>query len=122
LQRSEEISKGIQQVKHIMNLWESKSCHAILNKFSIDDSYECIGAVASVCFIGAYFVQDPDVPVVNIWHLVRKINECNDLKSVIDWLKAREYLPVENVDFSVLPISEKFGEWTGNWYGIKAGS
>lgn len=119
IERSEEILKGINQVKNIINLWKTNKSDIIHNKFFIDDSYTCYGVVASVCFIGTPDIQDSNVPVVNVWHLIKVLNELNCLESTMNWLRSRGYLPVENVDFQRTPIIEKFGKWVGTWYGFK---
>lgn len=109
--KSEEISKGVSQVKTLRTEFSAKNA-LLLNKLSIDSSYTFEGAVVSKNWIGYADVQSPDVPVIQLHHLIAKLKGEIGLKSTIEWLKNREYLPKVNHDFTVGETSIEVGEWT----------
>ncbi len=107
-ERSLEIKKGVEQIE----TRRSKTDANLLNVLSIDASYSLTWAVASETAIGAAWAQSPTVPVVNANHLIEKINQIQSLKDCCDWLEAREYLPVENIHYTLIPFEAKLGRWT----------
>lgn len=119
MDRSEEIRRGIGQVRDRMDKARDLpgSLHAVLG---IDDSYRLSWAVASDTSVGASYVQDPDVPVVNTRHLSTKLRRNPELAECCRWLASREYLPVDGVHYKEIETEATIGRWTLEWYGIKA--
>jgi hypothetical protein len=81
------------------------------------DHYQLTWAVASESSIGATYVQVPDVPVVNIRHLLARLRISN-LAGCCYWLTNREFLPTEGVDYKEIEIEAKVGKWALEWYGL----
>ena len=71
-------------------------------------------------WIGFGDVQDTDVPIIKVMHLVNKIMETGSLAEAIEWLKVRSYLPKEGRDYSIVPMEISCGEWSATWYGVKS--
>jgi hypothetical protein len=74
--------------------------------------------VASESFIGHEHVQNKDIPVINVKHLIEKVSRFGSFTKLTSWLEKREYLPTEGNEFSI--IQEKFaiGPWSLLWPGI----
>lgn len=117
LMRSEELQKGVYQAKQLQSLFATKDAR-LLALLGIDESYEFQAMVGSVNSIGRPGIQDLDVPIAKLWHVVSKIKENRSLRSVVQWLKLREYLPVKDRDYKVQEISIQSGSWASRWYGI----
>ena len=108
--KSKEISKGVSQVKKLRTAFSTKNA-LLLNKLNIDSSYKFEGAVVSQNWTGYADVQSPDVPVIQLHHLIAKLKGENSLKLTIEWLTNREYLPKINNDFTVGETSIEVGDW-----------
>lgn len=108
--KSKEISTGVSQIKKLKTEFSGKN-QLLLNKLSIDSSYTLEGAVVSQNWIGYADVQSPEAPVIQLHHLIAKLKGENGLKSTIEWLKNREYLPKLGQDFTVGETSIKVGDW-----------
>jgi len=61
------------------------------NVLKIDADYSFLSAVASQNWIGHVDVQDPEVPIIKVGHLLSKIAEVRSLPEVLGWLKDRKY-------------------------------
>ena len=109
-EKSKEISKGVAQVQALRMAYSNKN-ERLLSKLKIDASYRLEGAVVSHNWIGYADVQSPEVPVIQLHHLIAKLKGGNSLKSTIEWLKNREYLPKLDVDFTVDETSIRVGDW-----------
>jgi hypothetical protein len=117
--RAQELRKGVIQAKKIKQQYEEDLEPSIKKKLNISPDYRFMVAVASQNWIGYSDIQDDDVPIIKVWHLMDKIKETGSLLQAIDWLSKREYLPLKGVDYEV-PIGEiSYGGWCTSWYSIK---
>ncbi|MDF3863001.1 hypothetical protein P3W53_00905 [Pseudomonas denitrificans (nom. rej.)] len=119
LQRSKEVKKGVAQARKILSAWERGDGRLLRDVLKVESDYEFLSMVSPVTSIGTHSAQDLEIPVVKTWHLVDEILSRGELGSVIEWLRKREYLPVQGVDFTVHEMPLKTGEWTSVWYGLK---
>lgn len=119
IEKSEEIRKGISQVRQLQNAFADNH-QPLLKKLNIDSNYRIAGIVVSQNWIGHATAQSYDIPVIQADHLIAKLKDTKDLGSVIEWLKARKYLPEEGKHFKVHRIPATIGKWTLKWYGIEA--
>jgi hypothetical protein len=116
--RSEEIARGIAQVRERKRLAaiEPDALHHCLN---IDRTYTLTWAVASETSIGAAWVQDESVPVINVSHLLGTLLSMRQLGPVSQWLENRDYLPLAGRDYEVVENAVTIGQWTLDWYQIR---
>lgn len=119
IEKSEEIRKGISQVRQLQNAFADNH-QPLLKKLNIDSSYRIAGVVVSQNWIGHATAQSDDIPVIQAAHLIAKLKNTKDLGSVIEWLKARKYLPEEGKHFKVHRTTATIGNWSLKWYGIEA--
>lgn len=108
--KSKEISTGVSQIKKLKTEFSGKN-ELLLKKLRIDSNYTLGGAVVSQNWIGYADVQSPEAPVIQLNHLIAKLKGGNGLKSTIEWLKNREYLPKLYEDFTIGETSIKVGDW-----------
>ena len=118
VEKSEEIEKGICQSLKFKRAFASNH-EPLLTKLGIDTSYRLEGVVVSENWIGYADVQSPEVPVIRTDHLIAKLKTAVSLRSTMDWLKARKYLPKEGTHFKTIEITPTIGKWSLKWYGIK---
>lgn len=118
MEKSEEIEHGVSQIKLLQKAFHLEP-HLLREPLKIDDSYDVSFGVASETFIGTPNVQDESVPVVRCPHLLRRLLAEKSLATVCNWLRTREYLPVEGKHFEVKDILAQVGDWNLQWYGIK---
>lgn len=116
--RSEEIRRGIAQI-HERKLLAKMEPDVLRRSLQIDASYTLTWAVVSETSIGAFWVQDDSVAVVNAGHLIQKLRTVRQLAAVSEWLEEREYLPAGGRDYEVIDHAVTVGKWTMDWYGIK---
>jgi hypothetical protein len=116
-QRSQELAQGIVQVKKIKVLFERGDER--LNVLLGIQDYQFFTAVASMNWIGHADVQDPDVPIIKVFHLLHRIAESGSLAEVVSWHGNKDYLPQAGKDFTVEPWEILCGKWSATWYGIK---
>lgn len=116
--RTKELAKGVNQCKLINGLFERHDERLIKSVLAIESDYLFLSAVGSVNWIGFGDVQDEDVPIIKVMHLVSKIVELGSLAEAIEWLKARRYLPKEGRDYSIIPTEISCGEWSATWYVV----
>jgi hypothetical protein len=117
-ERSEEIEKGISQIR------TRKAAFAAAPQFffdslGIDDTYTVSWAVVSETSIGAPYVQDLTIPVVNARHLVKRLRKDGTLAGISSWLENRSYLPLEGVHYRRIPREVRVGKWILDWYGVE---
>lgn len=115
--RSEEIAKGVHQVRDRRERW-SKEPNDLFATVQATDGYTACFAVASKTSIGAVYAQDPTVPVVGSDHLVEKIRR-DGLPAACEWLTTRSYLPVQGRHFDIETVDAEIAGWHLQWYGIK---
>ena len=118
IERSEEIEKGISQVLKLKRAFANKH-KPLLEKLKIDSSYRLEGIVVSDNWIGYANVQSPEIPVIRSDHLIEKLKATENLKSAMEWLKDRKYLPKEGEHFKVHRPTTRIGNWSLKWYGIQ---
>ena len=84
----------------------------------IDEDFDFLVTIGSRNWIGNFDVQVEEIPIIKVFHFLEKLNELRDLKLVANWLINRDYLPVENVDYEVIPFEVEIGKWKCNTYGF----
>ena len=114
VEKSEEIKKGIDQSLKFKEAFRDNH-ELLLKKLGIDVSYRFETIVVSQNWIGEANVQNPEVPVIRADHLIAKLKAAESLRSTMDWLKNREYLPKEGKDFEVHGITSTIGKWNLKW-------
>lgn len=119
IQRSKEIGKGIEQAKKINCLLEKRDKNLFENILKISNDFSHYSIVGSFNWIGFESVQDMQVPVIKVGHLLRLLKDGRSISDVIEYLSQREYLPVLGKDYDVAPLTVKSGDWTCEWYGLK---
>jgi hypothetical protein len=117
VERSEEIAKGIGQINERKKMYGQNPL-ALHSFLGIDSQYRLTWAVASETSVGACYVQDSTVPVVNLRHLIAHILQSDDLEASCRWLEQGNYLPVDGVDYKSVETQSKIGNWTVEWYGL----
>ena len=116
IDRSKDIKKGICQVLKFKDTFVNNH-EPLLKKLKIDSSYRFEGVVVSQNWIGHAHIQSPEVPVIRANHLIEKLKATGTLRSTIEWLKDRKYLPKEGKDFNVQGITSTIGKWDLKWSG-----
>lgn len=116
--RSEEIRRGIEQICKRMQM-HSISPASLEERLGITRDYDLGWAVASDTSIGAAYVQDQEVPVVNTNHLISYLKKDQKLARCLKWLRERRYLPREDVDYQAVEIEATIGKWILEWYGLR---
>ncbi|MEF1253393.1 hypothetical protein [Vibrio sp. M260112] len=119
-QRSQEIKKGIGQAKIISSLLQSHDLNLYQNTLKISNDYRHCSIVGSFNWIGSDRIQDMEVPVIKVGHLLGLIKGGSSLAAVIENLKERSYLPTPEKDYKVVPFYVKSGDWRCEWYGLKS--
>jgi hypothetical protein len=117
LMRSDELRKGVGQAKTLASLYALKDAR-LLALLGIGPDYEFQAMVGSVNFIGRPGIQDSEVPIAKLWHVVARLKETGSLGAVVQWLRRREYLPVKEQDYKVHEVPIQSGRWKSCWYGI----
>jgi len=117
-ERSEEIGKGIDQIIN------RKAAFAIAPRplfdcLGIHETYKMCWVLASETSIGAPYIQDPTIPVVNSQHMVNRLRKAGTLAATFSWLENRSYLPLEGVHYRREPEQISIGKWVLDWYGIE---
>jgi hypothetical protein len=119
-QRTKELMAGAMQAKKIKSLFESGDVRLVRDLLNIDQDYQFLSAVASQNWIGFGDVQDTEIPIIKVWHLLSQTKETCSLAETVAWLKDRRYLPKEGLDFSIEQRELSCGNWRATWYGLKA--
>ena len=114
---AEELEIGIGQAKILQRLFAQRDKQFLETRLGITPNYRFFCVVGSVNWIGMGDTQDPDVPIVKLWHLLHHI-ERTSLGGAVDWLQSRRYLPEEGRDFTVHSLDIACGAWKANWYGL----
>lgn len=117
LEKSEEISKGINQALALSDTFAS-SPELFYDILGVDNTYKFHFLVLSENSIGGDWIQDKRIPVLESSHFCRKANSLNDFRSLIEWMSERRYLPIEGTHYEIVPVHSSIGEWSLNWYGL----
>ncbi len=118
VERSLEIERGIEQVRTRITMYERKP-ESLQEALGIDPDYLLSWAVASENSIGGAWVQANDVPVVNAGHLIRRLRSTRSIEEVADWLRSREYLPIEGSHYVEHEELVSLAGWSLEWFGIE---
>ena len=118
IRRSGTIKKGISQLIQLKDAFMNNH-EPLLKKLNIDSSYRLEGAVVSENWVGHGTIQSPEIPVIQADHLRAKLKATDSLKSVVEWLKARKYLPKEGKHFKVHEDFSTIPNWRVKWFGIQ---
>ena len=118
IDKSKEIEKGISQSLQLKRAF-AESHKLLLEKLEIDSNYKLEGIVVSDNWIGHAKVQSPEIPVIQINHLTAKLKAAESLRSAMDWLKDRKYLPKVDQHFKVHNSTATIGKWKLKWYEIE---
>ena len=118
INRSKDIKKGVSQIQKLKQHF-TDNYEPLLKKLNIDSSYRVEGVVVSENWIGYGNVQSLDVPVIRSNHLIEKLKTTDSLRSTMDWLKDRKYLPKEGVHYTVHRPDITIGNWNFKWFGIQ---
>ena len=119
LDRSKELEKGVEQANNIAIKFSGGDNQLINGVLKIDSTYELVAVVGSRNWIGNFYVQSELIPIVKVKHFVQELKERKCLKSIANWLKNREYLPKESIDYEIVDVPLQVGNWKSSWYGIK---
>lgn len=117
LMRSKELEKGVCQAKLLTSLYANRDTK-LLSLLAVDGDYEFQAMVGSVNFVGRPGIQDLNIPITKLWHVVARIKETGSLGDTVQWLKLRAYLPAKGRDFTIQEVPIQSGRWKSRWYGI----
>ena len=118
IHKSKEIKDGITQLLKLKQMFLDTS-RPLLDILNIDSTYRLEGIVVSENWIGYGNVQLPEVPVIRVNHFIEKLKTTDSLRSTMDWLKERKYLPKEGEHFTVSRPKTRISNWHLKWYGIQ---
>ncbi|MCH7495746.1 MAG: hypothetical protein IH825_06610, partial [Candidatus Marinimicrobia bacterium] len=116
--RSEDITKGIEQMRKLINYYSSNRMD-LLNLIGLSSDFQIYFTVISENSIGHSSVQDKMISVINSSHIIHKLHNGYSLKAITHWLKKREYLPIENIHFKMRQLPYSIGKWKTNWSGFE---
>lgn len=119
INKSEELVKGVQQAKEIIRLFKLKDNNLLYNILDIDEEFDFCTIVGSRNWIGFFDVQDKDIVIIKVFHLLEKMKEFRNLKRLKEWLHNREYLPKEDINYEIVHSDIEIGNWKSKSYGIK---
>lgn len=118
VEKSKAIEEGINQSLKFKQAFRNNH-EPLLKKLGIDVSYRLETIVVSQNWIGYTDVQSPEIPVIQADHLITKLKVTDSLRSTMEWLKDRKYLPKEGEHFKIHRFTPRIGKWSLKWYGIK---
>ena len=117
-EKNEELTKGIQQAKIFNGLYKNNDSKLINDTLKIESNYDFFSIVGTRNWIGNYDVQDSDIPIIKIFHLLEKLNELHSLSELKSWLFNRNYLPKEGDDYEIIHSDIEVANWKSKTYGI----
>lgn len=117
IERSIELEKGVRQSSLIMSLFKSGD-KQLFRLLGVDNTYRFSSFVGSRNWIGHSDVQTPEIPIIKIWHFIKKLMELDSLEGALNWLESKSYLPINGQDYRVIPVNLDTGSWKSRWYGI----
>lgn len=118
IERSLELEKGIKQSEKISFLLKSRDKQLTQTLLKIDDTYRTASFVGARNWIGHSDIQNQEIPIIKIWHFVKKLIELESLDQALNWLESRSYIPQNGKDYWVVPVDLDTGSWRSRWYGI----
>lgn len=117
IERSLELEKGVRQSSLILSLLKSGD-KQLFELLGIDNTYRLSSFVGSRNWIGHSDVQSKEIPIIKIWHFIKKLLELDSLEGALNWLESRSYLPINGKEYWVVPVDLDTGSWKSRWYGI----
>jgi hypothetical protein len=117
IERSLELEKGVRQSSLILSLLRSED-KQLFNLLEVDNSYRVSSFVGARNWIGYSDIQNEEIPIIKIWHFIRMIIELDGLGGALNWLESRSYLPINGIEYWVIPVDLDTGSWRSRWYGI----
>lgn len=117
--RTDELAIGVKQALIVKGAFESNNAKLIKEVLKIDSDYKFMSIVASDNWIGNFDVQNSEVPIIKVGHLMNKLKSCGSLVEVMSWLSNRSYLPKRGEDFDIKYFDIELGGWKSRWYGIE---
>lgn len=118
IERSDEIKIACSQMlKYKKEI--TKKHPDLLQKYNIDASYRFEGVIAPENWIGYGNIHTSDIPIIQVYHLIDKLEVTDSLNATMDWLIDREYMPKIGEDFSISNETITIGSWPLQTYRIK---
>ncbi len=122
LQRCDSESKGITQIRKLLNY-----CRKDLNKFwsvlfpdiALPDSLQVNGCVAMRGFVGTASNWNSEIPVIEESILKNILINTENLAKAVKSLLCRNWLPVEGKDFTEIETKVEIGDYNIIWHGAK---
>jgi hypothetical protein len=118
LKRGEELKKGVSQAKRLRTAFR-EGTNAMLRALNIPPDFECRCAVVSYNWVGGRMVQDDEVPIITLRHLLEALEEAENLARLAEWLADGRYLPTEGVHFRVVSKEISIGQYGTVWWDIE---
>lgn len=118
IEKANEIKIGVNQLLNLKNAID-KTPTLFQQRFNLNEDYQIYYVVASANSIGTDWAQNNKIPVINLDHLINKINATGSLENVISWLTDRSYLPIKGLHYKARKIYSKIGKWRLKWYGLE---
>lgn len=116
-EKSEEINKGIAQVRTLMEATQ-EPYQPLLDLLNIDESYRVAAAVVSANATCGPFLIAHDIPVIRESHFCLKMSHEPDLGKLVTWLQLNAHLPVHGRDFRIIAMPAQILDWHLEWYGF----
>ncbi len=91
----------------------------LFNTLEVDAEYEIYLAVVSESSIGLMNVQSPDIPVIRLQHLLKAMEQTDDLRNIAQWLYNRDFLPIIGKHYEIIDFNDIVGSYNITWYGLK---
>lgn len=119
--RSEELAKGIRQIR-VRRCLATEQRAALDRTLGIDRHFSLTFLVVSETWAGGGLVIDEEVPILRSSTLIRKIRETRDLTAVASWVSNRDFLPVDGVHYREVRDNVRIGNRVLEWYRIGVGA
>ena len=116
LNKTEELKTGVARTQKRLAAFQDDPL-LLTRSLGIEAGYRVAGAVVSANWIGLAGVQAADVPIINEQHLCQQLAGKTELRSTIEWLETRRYLPFSG-DFEIVPTTARVGRWSADWYRV----
>ncbi|MDD5530358.1 MAG: hypothetical protein PHX21_10080 [bacterium] len=124
IERAEAEQKGIQQAKKLLGfgrtnpdkLWEQ-----CFPDKKIPQNLSVHACVVMRGFVGTDKNWTPEVPVIELSLLLKKLKEKVNLETIVNWMESRGFLPIQGKDYTKIEHPIKIGDYTiiGEAYELK---
>ncbi|NWA28530.1 hypothetical protein HX866_26920 [Pseudomonas gingeri] len=118
IEKSLELEKGVKQSTIILSLLRTGDKQLTHDLLKINNTYRTASFVGARNWIGHSDVQSKEIPIIKIWHFIKKLIELGSLNETLNWLESKSYLPKNGKDYWVIPVNLDTGSWKSRWYGI----